>query len=155
MYPITAVTRRFPNGSPSSQPRNFSPMAEYSAVPRVLIVDDEPLIRWSLSETLGDRGCAVAEAGDRAEAVAVVSTAHPAFDVVLLDFRLPDSDDLGLLATIRRLIPDAQVILMSAYGTPEVQQQALDLGAYSVLGKPFELNAAAALVFEAGARKPA
>jgi len=68
---------------------------------------------------------------------------------VLLDYRLPDSDDLELLATIRRGAPKAQVILMTAFGTPEVVQGALDLGAYRVVGKPFEVHALADLVTEA------
>lgn len=46
-------------------------------------------------------------------------------DVVLLDYRLPDSNDLTLLATIRRLAPGSSVVLMTAYGTPEVTEGAL------------------------------
>ena len=66
------------------------------AVPRVLIVDDEPLIRWSVSETLADHGCEVVETGDAHGARLAVGDDQP-FDVVLLDYRLPDSDDLSLL----------------------------------------------------------
>ena len=73
---------------------------------RVLVVDDEPLIRWSLSETLEQSGHAVVEAGDALNAVRSVSAGEP-FDVVLLDYRLPDSNDLELLATIRALAPAA------------------------------------------------
>src|SRR6185436_59550 len=66
---------------------------------RVLVVDDEPLIRWSVAETLGERGFEVVETGD-ALATRVAVRADPSFDVVLLDYRLPDSDDLSLLASI-------------------------------------------------------
>jgi DNA-binding NtrC family response regulator len=72
-----------------------------------------------------------------------------AFDVVLLDYRLPDSDDLGLLASIRHAIPRAQVIMMTAFGKPEVLRGALELGAFRVVNKPFEMQAIANLVAEA------
>ena len=113
----------------------------------VLVVDDEPLIRWSVSETLAEHGCEVVEAENGCTARAAVSAG--AFDVVLLDFRLPDSDDLSLLAAIRRATPDAQVILMTAFGRPDIVGGALELGAYRVIGKPFEMQAIADLVDQA------
>ena len=60
--------------------------------------------------------------------------------IFLLDLHLPDSRDLGLLRTIRRLSPASAVILMTAYGTPETVQGALDLGADRVVPKPFDLS---------------
>jgi DNA-binding NtrC family response regulator len=120
------------------------------AVARVLIVDDEPLIRWSISETLAEGGYDVVEKGDAKGARLAVGTGQP-FDVVLLDYRLPDSDDLSLLASIRRMSPTAQVILMTAFGRPEVVRGALDLGAYRVISKPFEMEAIADLVRQARA----
>jgi DNA-binding NtrC family response regulator len=68
---------------------------------------------------------------------------------VLLDYRLPDSDDLSLLASIRTLSPEAHIILMTAFGRPEVVRGALDLGAYRVISKPFEMQAIADLVAQA------
>jgi DNA-binding NtrC family response regulator len=115
---------------------------------RVLVVDDELLIRWSLAETLTEQGFIVTEASDAASARQAIADGAPPPDVVLLDFRLPDSNDLGLLATVRRDVPNAQVILMTAFGTPEVVKGALDLGAFRVVGKPFEVHDLAALVSE-------
>src|SRR5207245_5488697 len=106
---------------------------------RVLVVDDEPLIRWSLTETLEQSGHAVVEAGDAASAIRSVSSGA-SFDVVLLDYRLPDSNDLKLLATIKRLAPASAVIMMTAFGTPEVMTGALKLGVYQVIPKPFEVH---------------
>ena len=116
---------------------------------RILIVDDETLIRWSLFETLSGCGHVVVEAGDAAGAVQAVTAAAVPFDVMLLDFRLPDSNDLALLSRLRRLAPATRIILMTAYSTPEILQAALDLGAYRVIGKPFEMNDVAPLVTQA------
>jgi two-component system response regulator PilR (NtrC family) len=132
-------------------------MAGFSAVTesphlRVLIVDDEPLIRWALAETLEQSGHSVAEAGDADGAIRSVAGAR--FDVVLLDYRLPNSNDLNLLAAIRKLTPTTAVIMMTAFSTPEVLAGARSLGAYQVIPKPFEVHEVAALVLEAHAAAP-
>jgi DNA-binding NtrC family response regulator len=106
---------------------------------RVLVVDDEFLIRWSIAETLGAAGHEVTEAPDAASALAALEET-PDPDVVLMDFRLPDSNDLGVLAKIRRLAPATAVVMMTAVGTPEVTAGALQLGACKVLSKPFNMH---------------
>jgi two-component system response regulator AtoC len=117
---------------------------------RVLVVDDEALIRWSVSQTLVERGYEVMEMADASGTRLAVGDTQP-FDVVLLDYRLPDSDDLSLLASIRKASPTTQVILMTAFGSPEVVRGALNLGAYQVINKPFEMQAIADLVAQAHA----
>jgi two-component system response regulator AtoC len=129
-------------------------MARKSTAVRVLVVDDEPLIRWSMSETLTDLGNNVVEAGDARSAIAAVTDADIPFDVVLLDLRLPDSHDLSLLTRLRQLTPRTQFILMTAFGTTEVLQGAIKLGAFRVVGKPFEVNELASLVQEAHSARP-
>jgi two-component system response regulator HydG len=59
---------------------------------------------------------------------------------VLLDFRLPDSNDLSLLADIRRLTPVTAVVMMTAHGTPETLARARALGVYDILSKPFDVG---------------
>jgi DNA-binding NtrC family response regulator len=108
---------------------------------RVLVVDDEPLVRWSIGEILRVHGCDVVEAGDAHAAIAAAADPATRPDAVLLDLKLPDSDDLRLLVSIRRLIPRCPVILMTAFGTPEVLDEARRLGAFTVLDKPFDLDA--------------
>ena len=120
-------------------------------MPRVLVVDDESLIRWSLSEVLAEGGCAVTEACDGRAAVRALTAATDLPDVVLLDYCLPDSNDLALLASIRRLSPSSKVILMTAYGTEEVIRGALELGAYGVVNKPFEVHDMTAMIRRAHA----
>ena len=116
---------------------------------RILVVEDEPLIRWSITETLGQIGHTVLEADNAAAALRALEDADDDIDVVLLDYRLPDSDDLGLLANVRRLRPHSAVVMMTAYGTPEVTAGAIALGAYRVVGKPFDMHALESLVVEA------
>jgi two-component system nitrogen regulation response regulator GlnG len=105
----------------------------------ILVVDDEALLRWSLSETLGHYGHAVLEAASAATARQMMDDAGTAIDVVLLDLRLPDSNDLALLEEMRRRLPASAIVLMTAYGAPETVQGALDRGAYCVIDKPFDM----------------
>jgi DNA-binding NtrC family response regulator len=106
---------------------------------RVLVVDDEALIRWSIAETLTSQGYTAVEADDAASAISAIDGSVEKPDVVFLDYNLPDSKDLGLLRRIRQMAPRSAVIMMTAYGTPEMQEEALHLGAYRVLHKPFDL----------------
>ena len=116
---------------------------------RVLVVEDELLIRWSIVETLAQAGCIVSEAVDGATAIQALSASDQAVDAVVLDYRLPDSNDLALLARIRQLSPRSAVVMMTAFGTPEVVQRARDLGVYRVIDKPFEMHDLKSLLVEA------
>jgi DNA-binding NtrC family response regulator len=113
---------------------------QISPVLRILIVDDEALIRWSLNEQLSTAGYEVHEAGDGASALAYFSEESPQIDLVVLDLKLPDSDGVTLLRKIKRVCPTCRVILMTAFGSPETLQSARDSGAYDVLAKPFDLD---------------
>ena len=136
---IAPVSGRKVINPPLPQWEKSSPHAE--KIPRrALVVDDEPLIRWSVSETLSGLGIEVEQAGDAATALRLITTAAAPFDVVLLDLRLPDMLDLSLLGTIRQLLPNTPVVLMTAFGTDEVIEGAIALGAETVLNKPFELG---------------
>jgi DNA-binding NtrC family response regulator len=117
---------------------DFSPDVEKFPT-QVLVVDDEPLIRWSVSQSLADAGFDVSEAADAATALKMVTTSPLPFRIVVLDLRLPDMNDLSLLGTLRQLLPKARLILMTAFGTPDVIAEARALGA-TVLAKPFELD---------------
>jgi two-component system, NtrC family, response regulator AtoC len=148
------VTHRNTNDSSPEGRRNMTfptAAAKNRAVARVLVVDDEPLIRWSLAETLTRRRHVVTEAGDAKTTLRILKCSSERPDVVLLDYRLPDSNDLRLFAAIKRQVPEIQIILMTAYGTSDIATEALALGAYRVVGKPFEVEDLAMLVHEAHA----
>jgi DNA-binding NtrC family response regulator len=114
----------------------------------ILVVDDEALVRWSIAEVLRRSGHTVIEAASAREAFDATSPSS-SVDAVLLDYRLPDSADLQLLEQIRRRLPRSPVVLMTAFSTPEVAQSALDLGAYRVLTKPFDMQGVEGLITEA------
>jgi DNA-binding NtrC family response regulator len=117
----------------------------------VLVVDDEALIRWSVAESLGAAGFGVVEAGSAREALERINESGGSIVVALLDLKLPDSRDLGLLRRILRIAPACRVILMTAQGTPEILEEALRAGAFRALAKPFDMNRIAGLVGEAAA----
>ena len=117
---------------------------------RVLVVDDEPLIRWSVAETLAAAGYLVSEAPDGATTKRSLALGPPP-DVVLLDFRLPDSRDLTLLADVRRLAPSAAVVMMTACGDEDMADGAEALGAQRVIDKPVDMRQLEGIVREAAA----
>jgi DNA-binding NtrC family response regulator len=101
---------------------------------RVLVVDDEQLIRWSLRSGLEEEGYTVGEAGSGKEALAAL--AQDDWDLVFLDHRLPDTTGLQVLERIHADNPDVCVVMMTAFGTVEDAVQAMKLGAYDYLTKP-------------------
>lgn len=144
------LTRRPADVGPLTSPR-CEPMSEEV---RVLVIEDEPLIRWSCAETLTASGFPVIE-GERGEmAVAVLANPNGGAEVVLLDLMLPDSRDLSLLALLRRLAPAVPIIVMTAFPTPKVVAEAQRLGAFAVIEKPFDLNGLVPLVRRALASDP-
>jgi len=118
-------------------PRDIPNGAEKLASARILVVDDERLVRWAVGETLRSQGYEIVEAADAESARRAILSDAP--DLVLLDLRLPDSDDLGLVFFIRAHVPQTPVVLMTAFGTSEILAQAVALGVVT-LAKPFDIN---------------
>ena len=105
---------------------------------KILVVDDESLIRWSLRRGLTRHGHEVHEATSAAETLIAISINGP-FDAVMLDYRLPDRRDLSLLREVRESSPGSRVVMMTAYGEPGMREEAHALGALAVVDKPFQV----------------
>ncbi|MFT7520750.1 MAG: two-component system response regulator AtoC [Kiritimatiellia bacterium] len=110
----------------------------------VLVVDDEELIRWSLSEHLKGQGYTVIEGCNGQQAVELVHSAAP--DVILMDLKMPVMDGLTALRTIREEGYQTPVIVLTAHGGVESAIEATRLGASDYLAKPFDLREIAIVV---------
>ncbi len=105
---------------------------------KILVVDDEPLIRWTLNEALRGWGYEPLEAGTVAGALSEFDDERPA--AVLLDINLPDGSGLDVLNEIKSKQPHAVVIMITANVLVEDTLAALRGGAYDFIGKPINLN---------------
>ena len=117
-----------------------SPIGAGNLPPMVLVVDDEPLTCWSITEVLGEHGFRVSKAADADSALHVITSADGPPDLVVLDMWLPDSNNLAVLSGIHRWFPRLPVVLMTAHGSPDLSEEARRLGAVLVLDKPFEID---------------
>ena len=104
--------------------------------PKVLVVDDEPDLRWVLRGLFEDAGFAVREAADGAEALAAVERDVP--DVVLSDVRMPKVQGLELLRQLRHRAADLPVVLLSAVEDIATAVDAIKEGAFDYQSKPFD-----------------
>ncbi|OQY18020.1 MAG: DNA-binding response regulator [Desulfobacteraceae bacterium 4572_35.1] len=105
---------------------------------RVLVVDDEHLIRWSLDQHLKKQGYIVQLATSGEEAVEFVQRESP--DLVLLDIQLPGMDGIETLTRIKEMDSFISVIMITALGVLETAVKAMQLGAYDYINKPFNLD---------------
>ncbi len=104
----------------------------------ILIVDDEDIVRETLGEFLREFGHAVDEAGDGAAAFKAIEVR--AYDLAMIDVRMPGIDGLTLLARSRQLHPQMPVIMMTGHGDPAMSDEAMRLGASDFLLKPIRLT---------------
>ena len=118
---------------------------------KVLIVDDEPVVREVLRTVLSRAGYATSEAATAGEGLALF--ADPAVDLVLLDLMLPDRPGLSLLAEMRQKRPDVPVVVVTAYSSVESAITAMKEGAFHYVPKPFRNEEVVHLVAQALERR--
>jgi len=106
---------------------------------RVLIVEDEQLIRWSLRQKFETRGYKVTEVENGKEAFQALD--RDTYDLIMLDYKLPDTTGLDILRRVRQADNDVVVIMMTAYSSVESAVDAIKLGAFDYVSKPFDMEA--------------
>ena len=112
----------------------------------ILLVDDEEKILKTLGRALRDDGHEVVTAANGKDAQRLL--AERSFDLLIIDFLMPDRTGMDVLRELASSTPESErpaVVMMTAYGTPEVVHDALARGAYCVLTKPFDMHDVEAL----------
>ena len=105
---------------------------------RVLIVDDEKLILWSMAQALEEAGHVVEQAENAAQAIAAVEREAP--ELLLLDHKLPDRTGTEILPELRKIAPNMPVIMITAHASVPGAVEALKGGVCDYIGKPFEIS---------------
>src|SRR5437868_1823893 len=106
--------------------------------PRILVVDDEKVIRDMLADFLGMEGYVVRTAEDGTSALGELSKGH--YDLVISDLKMPKMGGIALLEEISKTAPDALTVIMTGFGTVETAIDAMKRGAYDYVLKPFKLD---------------
>ncbi len=105
---------------------------------KILIIDDEKLLRWSLEQNLTKEGYVVISAESGMKGLKLLSEDQP--DIVLLDIHLPDISGINILEKIKKEKKHPIVIMITAFGDIETAVKAIKLGAYDFVEKPFNLD---------------
>jgi two-component system response regulator AtoC len=111
---------------------------------KILIIDDEKLIRWALEQHLVKQGYQVATAESAEKGLVLLTEDAP--DLLLLDNCLPDMTGIQLLEKLHAREQRFKVIMITAYDMEETAVKTMDLGAYEYISKPFNLEELTALI---------
>ena len=101
---------------------------------KILVVDDEEIVRLSHLRTLASEHCKVVTVMNGRDALQAME--QQPFDVVLLDLRMPGMDGMSVLKTIKQKWPESEVIIITGYPAVDTAKEAVTLGAYDYLAKP-------------------
>ncbi len=115
---------------------------------RVLIVDDEETLTWSMERSLSkdNEKFEVLIANNGREALELLR--RNKIDVVISDIRMPDINGLDLLVKIKKDYPQTNVVIMTAYGSPDIQKEAIRRGSIFYIEKPFEIAEIRKIIFD-------
>ena len=118
---------------------------------KILVIDDEDIVRTSCIRTLAPEGFEVRLAKNGAEGLKMAN--EESFDIVLTDLKMPDMDGIEVLRIIKEKWPETEVIIVTGYQTVDTAVKAIKLGAYDYIEKPFTPDALIAAITEALAKK--
>jgi DNA-binding NtrC family response regulator len=119
--------------------------------PTILVVDDETQISDLLRDFLTQEGYQVLTAANGIEAISLGKENRP--DLALLDLKMPGMDGIEVFQKLREVKKDIGVIILTGYGTLKTAKQAMRLGAYDYLTKPFDLGLVKSVIREALEKK--
>ena len=122
-----------------------------SVAPKVLVIDDEESMREGCVQTLSAEGYRAKAAADGREGLAMVR--REAFDLAILDLRMPGMDGLDVLAELREIDPNVVVVVITGYATVESAVEAMRKGAYDFVPKPFTPEALVEIVRRAADKR--
>ncbi len=103
---------------------------------KILVVDDNKYIRFALSTLLEESGYKPITAETGQKGIEEIKAKKPA--LVVMDRKLPDCDGVDLLNEVKKIAPDIPVIILTAYADYKTEEQAIKLGAYAFISKPFD-----------------
>ena len=109
---------------------------------KILIIDDEKALRQAMKQILKEEGHSVIEAGDGDQGLKMIledAAARP--EMVFLDLKMPKTQGMTVLKNLGKILFELPVVVMTAYGTSRTAIEAMQLGAYDYLTKPFDLAA--------------
>ena len=115
--------------------------------PRILVIDDEEIVRISCEKCLTPEGYEVDVAANGERGLTLTREKH--YDLILTDLKMPDMDGMEFLMTMKEMQPEAKVIMITGYSTVEHAEEATRLGAYNYIEKPFTPDTLIAAVKEA------
>lgn len=108
--------------------------------PRLLLVDDDVVLRDTLSPVLQNEGFKVTTAASGEEAERLLAAAKPAFDLVLTDLVMPGKSGMDVLRTALRADPSCTVLVLTGFGSVREATDAMDEGAYGLVSKPLQMD---------------
>jgi DNA-binding response OmpR family regulator len=115
---------------------------------RILVVDDDPLVRWFYERALGRAGYTVSAVSDTAAALDTFKADRA--DIVITDMRMPGENGAGLVQRLREMADPPEIIVCSAFISEELRDELSDLGVRRFIPKPFRVNELLSAVQEAG-----
>jgi len=111
---------------------------KYSNIPKILVVDDEDVLRQMLTDVLQEEGFDVEIARNGFEAIGKINKNH--FDLIITDVMMPEVDGIEVLKKAKEIDPDSDVIVMTGYASVETAVQSMRLGAVDYITKPFNID---------------
>lgn len=105
---------------------------------QILVVEDDNMIRETLTQQLANMGYAVRSATNGNEAIPIIH--GRAYDAIILDLKMPYIDGFGVLQFVKATYPETKVIILTAYDGIKNTEKCKELGADEIIGKPYDLE---------------